>query len=642
MKILLRILLSLVALVLIIFGILFFKPDLILNPKTISWVLNKTEVFKEWSWKKAEMSHDFKGVFHRNFSGEFRDFCFHLDKPSIEIQTCFEEISWNFDLSFSFKEGINTKSIRPLFVRNKNFIVIPKDAPVAKEPSQGPPDIRGYWNMLWSKLVPDADIYFEKITIKKDEPLELDLKLIKKENSLIITAMDFTFEADPKKFSLRAPPRYPIPKDLGTSRPLYLKDFILSGEMKKKGVSLHLKGFLEAVSISAESFIKLPLKGEFTSVAFKKDAILNTTAKIALTGLKESLRDYAPKPFNELPAPLNVMNGDIIVDVWSKNLEGDFVSGEGKVSVDLKSPGQIINLVVDGNVPVDVTDFSRGIIELGINFKELVIKLPRFSKKALPPQLKPDGRFKTHKEIIKPEEKTNPINIHLQALNKKALHVKSNLLDEPLRLNFDLDVKKGVVKNGFLKMLPLNTTVFKRPINVQDLIVNFDAPLTPVIDATVLFPLPEYKVTMKIEGPVDKPRYAFSSEPPLPESDIYAVLLFGRPMDDLGNDDKTAASKTNQILSRGLALSTLYFLAGSPVEYVGYDPESKNATAQFGLGEKSSLRVGGGREGVNSTAIRRSLGKGWYIDTSVQNSSTGVQSNKTKNYGVLLERIIAY
>ena len=92
------------------------------------------------------------------------------------------------------------------------------------------------------------------------------------------------------------------------------------------------------------------------------------------------------------------------------------------------------------------------------------------------------------------------------------------------------------------------------------------------------------------------------------------------------------------------SLSVLYVLAGSPVEYVGYDPNSKNATAQFGLGKKSSLRVGGGSEGVNSTAIRRSLGKGWYLDTSVQQSQEDPSSspNSTRDYGVLLERIISY
>lgn len=622
-------------------SVVFLNPETVLNPKVLGWALDKSKVFESWSWKSATINHERRSLFHRNLSGAFTEFCFHINKPAVEAKGCFEKISWDFDLIFSFKEGLDNKTLQPFFARSSNLEITPKDTP--KEPSkEGPPDIQRYWNILWSDFVPDMDVGFNKIVIKKEKPLLFDLKLMKTAKNLEVTALDFTFSADPEKFTLTAPARYPFPKDLGTSRPLYFKNFILTGKMNDNGIPLELSGFLETVKINASSFIKLPLVGDLNSVEFKKQALASTKARIALTGLKESLRDYAPKPFNQLPAPFNIMDGDIILELWNKDLKGNFITSHGKLSVDLKSPEQVVSMVVDGAVPLNVKDFSRGTMELGIDFNELTVKLPRFSKKALPPQLKPDGRFKTHEQMFAPKKDKNPLNLNLQALNEKALHIKSNLLDEPIRLNFDLNIINGVVKEGFLTVLPLKTTVFKRPIRVQDMRVDFRAPLSPVIKATVLFPLPTYKVTMKVEGPMDKPRYAFSSEPPLPESDIYAVLLFGRPMNDLDSDNKTAASKTNQILSRGLALSTLYFLAGSPVEYVGYDPDSRNATAQFGLGEKSSLRVGGGREGVNSTAIRRSLGKGWYVDTSVQNTSTGVEAGKAKNYGVLLERIIAY
>jgi len=62
------------------------------------------------------------------------------------------------------------------------------------------------------------------------------------------------------------------------------------------------------------------------------------------------------------------------------------------------------------------------------------------------------------------------------------------------------------------------------------------------------------------------------------------------------------------------------------------------------LGNKSSLRVGGGNEGINSTTLRRSLGKGWYIDTSIQQTQEEASSDPQEghDYGVLLERVISY
>jgi hypothetical protein len=238
-----------------------------------------------------------------------------------------------------------------------------------------------------------------------------------------------------------------------------------------------------------------------------------------------------------------------------------------------------------------------------------------------------------------------PIDLELTALNEKSMNIKTNLLDEPLRLNFDLNLSDGNLDHGFVKILPLKTTVFKRPIRVHHVNLRFDRSVETIIDAVIKFPLPEYKITLFLEGPVSKPRYAFQSDPPLSQDDIYAVLLFGRPLSDLSSDDKSSASKTNRILAQGiLSLSVLYFLAGSPVEYVGYDADTKSAVAQFSLGNKSSLRVGGGNEGVNSTTLRRSLGKGWYIDTSVQQTQEEASSDpqEAHDYGVLLERVISY
>ena len=154
--------------------------------------------------------------------------------------------------------------------------------------------------------------------------------------------------------------------------------------------------------------------------------------------------------------------------------------------------------------------------------------------------------------------------------------------------------------------------------------------------------MPEYKIILQLEGPTSKPRQAFSSVPPLPVDDIYAVLLFGRPLSGLDPDDKSAAQKSNQIVSQGiLSLAVLYYFAGSPIESIGYDPESNEVSAQIGLGAKNSLRVGGSGSGLNSAGVRRALGKGWYIDSSVERT-TNKNGTSGGGYGVLLERIISY
>lgn len=621
-------------LILVPLAVLFFRPGLIINPKNLAFVLYKTGVLKSWHWDSVKFTHEWHAWNDRGFSGEFSNFCFKYGDPTM-LDTCMEKISWDIRL-----QGLKVVTVKPFIIDSSLLAVtLPDEEKKEKTP---PPDIYNYWTMLWSDLVPDMDLTFRKITVKD---LSLDLKLIKNKKDMSITALDFTLTADPEKFQVKAPTPYAIPKKLPLSRPLYLRDFVLKGEVKKTGIPLHLTGLLEMISIKVDSFIELPVKDDFASVAFRKKALLATSAEAYLDKIKSTVSGYAPKPFHELPAPFNSMDGYIKLKIDVKeHSQNDLVNVNALTTVDLTGKDQDFDVDVAGLVPFDLVTFKPKEIGLDLNFKKVKLELPKLSKKSPPPQFIPDSRFK--KKIEPPRKNESiPSEIELTALNEKAMHIKTNLLDEPLRLNFDLQLSDGKMQDGFVKILPLKTTVFKRPIRVQHVDLKFSDSTETLIDAVIKFPLPEYKITLMLEGPTSKPRYSFESDPPLPQNDIYAVLLFGRPLADLDPDDKSAASRTNQLLSQGiLSLSVLYFLAGSPVEYVGYDPDSKNATAQFGLGSKSSLRVGGGSEGVNSTAIRRSLGKGWYLDTSVQQSQEEASSapNSGRNYGVLLERIISY
>lgn len=607
--------------------LLFMRPGLLINPKNLSFVLHKTSILKSWSWKKAVFTHEWKKWNDRNFSGSFENLCLNYAGASADLQSCMEVISWDINIRFDFRRGFYTDTNKPFFIRSSRTMLATR---TSDEPSAGPPDIWKYWSLFWSELIPDMDFKFNEIQFKN---FKFDLSLIKEPRKLTVNAMGFTLNADPETFLLSAPTKYELPKKLPYG-PLYFYDVKLAGKISQDNIPLKITGRFEPVAFNMDSLIELPLKTD----NLLKSIILATKGELELLDFKSNVRKYGPKPYNQLPAPFNSMNGSIKSRFNSVDSAKNEVVMKSVTKFDLKGSRQVLNVDLSAAVPFDVISKSPGKINIDIDFNEVVIQLPKLSKKSPPPQFMPDSRFKKKA----PKKEGVPYVIDLEALEEEALHISTNLLDEPLRLNFNLSVKNGELQNGFLKILPLKTTVFKRPIRVEDFLMRFNHPEEPVLDATIKFPLPEYKVTLKLEGPVSKPRYAFESVPPLPKNDIYAVLLFGRPLADLDPDDKTAATRTNQILSQGiLSLSVLYFLAGSPVEYVGYDPESKNATAQFGLGRKSSLRVGGGSEGVNSTAIRRSLGKGWYIDTSVQNT-TNSSASETKDYGVLLERIISY
>lgn len=629
--------------IIIISGLMlfFFRPELILNPGVLAWGLGKTDILKSWSWDKAHMEVSWRKWNDRKFSGEFKNFCFHYQSATMEAGSCFD-LSWNMDVKWNINQGLRFEYHRPLTVRSD--LVKLKTTPANTTTTKTePPDIWRYWNLLWSRMIPHLDVNISEISLEKENgPLEFGLSLIKSRDSMELKAFEFTLIADPEKFSVMGPESFEIPGELKLKRKLKLRNLKLSGHVKESGIPLSFGGKLEGVDISVHSYLDLPMESDFSSLPFRKDLFLSMQGRVFVKDLKKVVHTYAPPPYDELPAPINAMNGTIefglVTEETSRN---EFVKFISKTHIDLKGTQQALNLTLFADIPLNVMDFSRGIMEVGVEFSKVILQLPRLSKKSPPPQLFPDGRFKSKNELEN-KKKASPagLELSLEAMEEKALHIRSNLLDEPLRLNFDLTVE-NMQPEGFIKVLPLKTTIFKRPIRVKDLVIKFDPPLEPLIEGTIRFPLPEYKITLNLEGPVSDPRYSFSSSPPLPQNDIYAVLLFGRPMQDLNPDDKTAAQETNRILAQGiLSLSVLYFLAGSPVEYIGYDPETGRGTAQFGLDRKTSLRVGAG-EGGGSTGVRRSLGKGWYLDTSVQRT-TDPTSEGVRDYGVLLERIIAY
>ena len=623
-------------------GVIFYRPTMIVNPKNLHWVLTKTKVFKSFSWKEAQINHVWGKWNKRRLEGHFKDLCFEFENDKVDLKTCLETVSWDF-LAIYENASFSEKTFSPFVIRSPKTVVKIKPSDV-KEDSGNPPDIYGYWKMFWGNLIPDMDIQFSHITV--DEKI-FDIKLVKREKNAQVEALDFKLKADPQSFTVIAPVKYPLPKKMPGFPPFYLRDFILKGKVESKGATLSLKGQLEALHIEVDSFIDFPLNSDLTSVAFQKKVLLKTKAKVSFTSLSQTLKQMGPEPYTSLPAPLNAMDGYIKVDLSAKDTSSaEWIKFLVLLDINLEGKKQALIMKMSSDLDLNLKDYSLGSVILGLDFEQLSLEMPRLSKKEIPPQLIPDSRIKKMAyQKVKPTKgkKKNPdLNFRLHALNEKAVHIMTNLLDEPIRLNFDIKILEGEIHEGFISLLPLKTSIFKRKIEIPKLKITYAPKAEPVIESTIVFQLPEYKITLNLEGPLSTPRHSLESSPPLPLNDIYAVLLFGRPMSDLSNDDRTAAQKTNHMVSQGiLSLAVLYYFAGSPIQYIGYDPNTSNVTAQFGLGKKNSLYVTGSGQNVNATGVRRSLGKGWYLDTSIQNQA-GVTNSEARNYGVLLERIIAY
>jgi hypothetical protein len=619
-------------------AILFFKPTLIVNPQSLAFVLNKSQVLKEWKWDKAEINHQWISWDKRIVSGSFHDFCFEYEEESITLNSCLQELSWNIEINYSFEKGFKIVTTEPLKLIS-NIIQIEKrevHSASEKEPID-PPDVLKHWTTLWSEVIPDVLIQFDKIVLTQENEVKtFDLSIVKNKKQLNIKALNFSILADPATIELKGPPAYALPGQDSTHPPIHLRDFKLKALIKKSNIPIQITGLLEVAPFKITTHIPLPIREDPTSLNFIRSILLNAKASLEITSIKQNLAKLAPPPFNELPAPLNAMEGLLKVNIVTEESDSqNSILIKAMTEIAFESNNQALKLDLILDTPFNLETYSPGQVTLKVDFRKVVLQLPRISRKQVPPQFYPDPRINRKQPIPVSKKSASDANsdlsIRLTAEGKNALHIKTDLLDEDLRINFDLNVENGNLKEGFVDILTLNTKIFKRPIKITRFQIKFQHPKDPLLKADIHFLLPEYKILMALEGPLSKPNLILTSTPPLPRNDIYAVLLFGRPLADLDPDSQVAANRTNQMLAQGiLSLSILYFLAGSPIEYVGYDPSSGEARAQIGLGKKTSLRVGAGQGGSRSTGIRRSLGKGWYLDNSVQNKTSG--NSETRDY----------
>ena len=624
-----------------VIALIFIKPTLVINSASLSFLLKQTEILQKWSWENFSSEIDWKAWNKRRFHGQIQNFCVKYENTSLSLDSCFEHISWDFVVNFNWRQGLYSHSLSPLILQsNQTQLSLMSNQTKA---NSGPPDLYGNWMKLWNDIIPNFEFKFNRIVLRDgNKERTFDLYLVKNPKLLKGEVLGFKLSANPNSLYIMAPPKLPFPKRIKGMPPMLLRNTIMSSKITQNSLMLDLKGNLEALDFKFKTHLKLPLKASVTSPMVIEEALLNLTGYGQIPGWRKTLKKYAPKPFNILPAPFNSLDGKIITSMRSfkSKTEGNVIFWIENL-FDLSGNGQIVNLNIDNEVELNPGSWKIINILVSLGFNQVKLELPRLSKKSAPPQFIPDSRFKT--SLSQNDGPKLPLSLHLEANDQKSLHLKTNLLKQTLRFNFDLEIEKGVLKHGHISLLPLKTKIFKRPIDVRQLTFKFSHPNDPIVKGEIKFPLPEYKITLNLEGPIQKPRYAFQSDPPLPQSDIYAVLLFGRPMDDLDSDDKTAAQKTNQVLAQGIfSLSALYFLAGSPVEYVGYDPESQSGKLQLGLGQRTTLQLAGKETGVNNSSVRRSLGKGWYLDTSIQTNSERSTWADSRSYGVLLERIIAY
>ncbi|HYV58423.1 MAG TPA: translocation/assembly module TamB domain-containing protein [Candidatus Nitrosopolaris sp.] len=135
--------------------------------------------------------------------------------------------------------------------------------------------------------------------------------------------------------------------------------------------------------------------------------------------------------------------------------------------------------------------------------------------------------------------------------------------DADIELGGELHVTKApgepIHITGVIRLLRGWYTFQGRKFELEEGTITFTgaAPPDPRFDITATFKNPRYRVNVHVGGVASKPTLRLSSDPPLEQADILAVLLFGKPARDLGKGESTALQQQALALAAGYVMPEL-------------------------------------------------------------------------------------
>jgi autotransporter translocation and assembly factor TamB len=152
--------------------------------------------------------------------------------------------------------------------------------------------------------------------------------------------------------------------------------------------------------------------------------------------------------------------------------------------------------------------------------------------------------------------------------------------------------------------------------------------INPSLDIVAQYRVPNYQVEAQISGSVEKPALALTSQPPLEQADILAVILFGKPLNTLNQNEQATVGQSAIDLASGFVAGSIAISVAKALglESLGFD-EIDFSGGRIGLGRYigSKTRIAASQqlteEHRQEVTLEYEFAPDWKIGTSA--SSTG-------------------
>ncbi len=326
-----------------------------------------------------------------------------------------------------------------------------------------------------------------------------------------------------------------------------------------------------------------------------------------------------------VPSPIHIMRGHVRLNLTGTvNVETRALDTEVALSTVLDSEEQNLNLGAVGKLKFKpcVAKEENATLFVDLQTQKVRLKLPNIDYKK-PPALLKDARFKSSMEVPTKKGKCKfGYDLKLASAQSLPVELVGPLFKNALPLQFSVRSQNDKDLEGFVRVQNFKTELFRRKTFITR--INMDLG-SRMVEGRAQVDYTDYKIFMNLSGKVDRIHMELESDPPLPREDLFAILLFGRPLTGLDDDDSGSAANMNAAAKDGaLSMASLYLFASTPIESVGYNPHTQGLSAKVRLASGTSLNVGVNEDRMTDVGITRRLAPQWRLRSTV-NDPTEVE-----------------
>lgn len=372
--------------------------------------------------------------------------------------------------------------------------------------------------------------------------------------------------------------------------------------------------------IKATADIAATAGGTFEDLPQSLDFFLDGRIDVAVERFQDLVKALEASRY-AVPAPLNVLDGRVDVAVSAKGTPMTRAGLVIPLSVVSRLRGAEQSLDTDTSGVVTMATTEDGLttdVKIKALLSDVQLALPDMTIRSRPPQLVRDKRIERAAALAeKPAPSLVSYDVSIATPPDKPARLLSNLALKPIPLGIDYHLSSAEPGTGKILVQEFPLNLFRRDARVEHFKVQLQGPDEPAtLDGLLRVTYSDYVISIKILGDTETPIVQLTSNPPRTERELAAILLFGKDMSDLDEDQLKSAESFRAAAADGaLSLASMYLLASTPVESVGYDPQAKAFTAKVSIGKGASLNLGSDFDGYQRVGVRKRLGGAWSVET---------------------------